>query len=406
MTHIYFFNNGSRASVYGIGTYLHQIINCLSGFSDISFNVVQLKSEAKEFTKENKGEYNLFLIPCNYICSNENQERYSRNIWYLLSPYIYLLDDDNLIFHLNYNILNSWINLAKIDYPNCKILLTIHYQDWCFSLNGNTSYFKQLIHTDRSSLNYTEKEIIALFETDSNLYDSVDQVICLSEYTGQLLQTEYGVSSQKLSVIYNGLKDEAVFLSDDEKNSLKKRYYINENDYIVLFVGRLDAIKGVNCLIQSFKKILNKYPNSHLFIIGDGDFSLYLTDCVECWTKITFTGRLDKDTLFKFYQLADVGVMPSFHEQCSFVAMEMMMFNIPLLISTTTGLNEMLYGVDKIEIEEKGSEVSISISKMAQSIISLIERPPVDLYREVYLQKYAEPIFLEKMRRLYTELTN
>ena len=50
---------------------------------------------------------------------------------------------------------------------------------------------------------------------------------------------------------------------------------------------------------------------------------------------------MDKNLLFEFYQIADVGVMPSFHEQCSYVAIEMMMMGVPLITSDSTGLKEM-----------------------------------------------------------------
>ena len=54
------------------------------------------------------------------------------------------------------------------------------------------------------------------------------------------------------------------------------------------------------------------------------------------------TGRLNKEQVYDFYQIADIGVMPSMHEQCSYVAIEMMMFGLPMIISTTTGLKEMM----------------------------------------------------------------
>uniref|UniRef100_UPI000EFE388E glycosyltransferase n=1 Tax=Parabacteroides sp. AM08-6 TaxID=2292053 RepID=UPI000EFE388E len=122
------------------------------------------------------------------------------------------------------------------------------------------------------------------------------------------------------------------------------------------------------------------------------------------WNKVTFTGRLNKDELYEFYQIADIGVMPSLHEQCSYVAMEMLMFNIPLLISTSTGLNETLEGVEKIEVEEREDDVYISVEKMAESMLALLQAPPSNMYRETYLRKYEESLFLEKMRNLYESL--
>jgi glycosyltransferase involved in cell wall biosynthesis len=60
------------------------------------------------------------------------------------------------------------------------------------------------------------------------------------------------------------------------------------------------------------------------------------------------------------------------HEQCSFVAIEMMMFGLPMIISTTTGLNEMMDNEDfgyHVAIENKNQGV---IDDLANKIYSLL----------------------------------
>ena len=115
---------------------------------------------------------------------------------------------------------------------------------------------------------------------------------------------------------------------------------------------------------------------------------------------------VDKKVKFKkFYQVADVGVMPSFYEQCSYVAIEMLMFNIPLLMSTAAGLDEMVENVDKIFLEEGREGISISSEKMAENIMFLLNNSFSDFYRNVYLQKYEKSIFDKKMNNLYDLLT-
>lgn len=95
-------------------------------------------------------------------------------------------------------------------------------------------------------------------------------------------------------------------------------------------------------LIEAFKILLNADTGYNLIIIGTGYYEKYLQETLSCCGKVMFTGHLDKETLYRFYQIADIGIQLSLHEQCSYVTIEMMMFNIPLLISNTTGLNEMI----------------------------------------------------------------
>ena len=58
--------------------------------------------------------------------------------------------------------------------------------------------------------------------------------------------------------------------------------------------------------------------------------------------KVTFTGKVEKDFLYKLYQIAEVGVHPSLNEQCSYVAIEMMMHEIPLVGIDSAGIGEMI----------------------------------------------------------------
>lgn len=76
------------------------------------------------------------------------------------------------------------------------------------------------------------------------------------------------------------------------------------------------------------------------------------------WSKIIFSGRLPKELIYKFYQIADVGILPSFAEQCSYVAIEMMMHGLPIVGTDSTGLSEMI--IDG----ENGYKVNLNEMKM------------------------------------------
>ena len=78
-----------------------------------------------------------------------------------------------------------------------------------------------------------------------------------------------------------------------------------------------------------------------------------------------FTGKLSKQELYQFYQIADVGVMLSKHEQCSFVAIEMMMHGIPIIASDSTGLDEMVSdGINGYKIRTIENQAKVSFTSM------------------------------------------
>src|SRR5699024_5825716 len=103
MKQVYLFNEGSRAAIYGIGTYIRQMVAFLSGRQDIRLNLVMLNSDKNEFEVEEKDGYRTFYFP-RVSLPQDKLEIYIRNTWYVLYPYIEedLVEEDRLFFHFNY----------------------------------------------------------------------------------------------------------------------------------------------------------------------------------------------------------------------------------------------------------------------------------------------------------------
>lgn len=405
--HVYLFNEGSRASVYGIGTYIRQMIACLKLTPDIELHIIQLNTNIEHFEiKEEKG-YDVYNCPCASVWVRDKAERYFRNICFLLRLHIPVNEHDKNYFLFNYTSHLPLVSAIKICYSGCTIFFTIHYQDWCFALNGDVSHLKKIIHTKNTeTLPSSEQNVYDSYLKEKRMYQSVDKVICLSNFTRMLLQEEYGITEERTVLIYNGLKDEGKILSFKERNALKKQLHFLSKEKIILFVGRLDPIKGIKTLVMAFQYLIQENPDYRLVVIGDGDFQSCLSECGTNWNKITFTGRLEKDKLYDFYQIADVGVMPSMHEQCSYVAIEMMMFGIPMVISTTTGLKEMMPNKDfgfTFTMKNEDKTVVQELAKLISNVLTIPSEKKIkikNLSRFYYEKAYSE----SKMQREYINL--
>lgn len=413
MKQIYLFNETSRAAVYGVGTYIRQMINSLVHQEGFSFHVININSERKEFEVEEENMVKNCYIP--EMINVYNRNRYYRNIFFLLQPYIEqsrLDDNDELIFHFNFYQELPLLKELKEHYPKCKIIFSIHYMGWCFAIKSNRSYLQRIISLRENERRQNqEKMILHSFEEEKKVFDLSDRIICLAEFTKQILTEDYQVKKSKIVKIYNGLKDEAVFLSHQDRNTLKAKYHIDQNEKIVLFVGRLDDVKGVDIVINAFREVIQEDINCRLIIVGDGNYSKYLKECQEIWGKVIFTGHIEKDILSLFYQIADVGVMPSTHEQCSYVAIEMLSHGIPLITSTTTGLAEMmppkLKRLQLSTIEEE-KDVKISIKQCVDNILYILRLPKEkvqemrNLSRKQYLAKYRLCKMEENILKVYS----
>lgn len=404
MKQVYLFNEGSRAAIYGIGTYIRQMVAFLSGRQDIRLNLVMLNSDKNEFEVEEKDGYKTFYFP-RVSLPQDKLEIYIRNTWYVLYPYIEedLVEEDRLFFHFNYGQELPLLELAKQYFPKCTTLFTIHYQKWCFELSGNTMRFKKIMQDCRDGKSEGRfKEITDDIEKERAVYSAADAVICLSRYTYGLLLEEYGIDATKIHLVYNGLSDEYPVYEEKEPTLAGWNLRFDESGKLILFVGRLDDIKGIDCLVEAFKIVSDAFPDSRLLMVGEGNYASCLEKAKGIWNRITFTGRLSKDELYRLYRIADVGVMPSKHEQCSYVAMEMMMFGVPLVSSTSTGLAEMGNGLYKLHIEETDEEVRLSADDLARLIMDALRNPETGrLFRNEYEQKFTLERMKEKMERIY-----
>lgn len=380
-------NNTSRAAAYGIGSYIKQLTDCLrANHPQYELCFLDIYSDVKEFTieKDEKGIYN-YRIPSYH--SRGNSFPYYRCILYFLDSHI--KDEDHVIFHFNYSQHFDLIRLIKAKYKNCCILYTIHYFNWCFTLNGNLTHFRKLINNEVEEP--IKENIQNEFQNDMRLFSLCDKIIVLSRFTYDLLRIDYKINVSKIHLIYNGLKtDSSINLYRNNNSKLKN----------ILFVGRLDEIKGIEYIIKAFKFICTNNKNVHLTLVGDGDFSQYLKLCDGFWEKVTFTGRLDKEKLEQFFCQATIGIQPSFHEQCSYSAIEMMAHGIPFIATDSTGLGEMMDYTPEclILINEEHFQPNDFVEQLAKKMESLLYSPQLREQVSINLQRlFQERYILSRM---------
>lgn len=124
------------------------------------------------------------------------------------------------------------------------------------------------------------------------------------------------------------------------KASLRAGRDIEEDGFVVLFVGRLvESFKQVSVLIKACGRLKDKGYDITLVIVGDGaqrDYYGRLAKEVGL-ARCCFTGTLKADELTCYYALSDVMVLPSASETWGFVLNEAMEFGLPLVVSDHVG---------------------------------------------------------------------
>lgn len=393
MKHIYLFSEMTKANIYGIGTYIHKLIKCISSSKDLNLSVIYMQMENEEFYLEKKSSnITYFYIP--KIIQTKIKSTYYRDIFYLLYPFIDEKEEN--IYHFNYIEQIEILDYILLYFNRVKSCITIHFFNWSFILNGNQSLLKKNLEKGCNHIK-NNNEIAALesFYDEANLLRKVDNIICLSEYAKDYLTQLYHIPAWKISLIRNGVEMNTPCLPNVDRIEMRNRMYFNKTDIIFLFVGRLNKAKGLDALIDAFSLLLEKQPKARLIVVGDGNISIYLKKCTFLLNRITFTGYLPKEDINFIYSITDIGVLPSFHEQCSFVAIEMMSQAIPIIYTDALGLNEMIDNGMKVNLTENvNGELSIDIHELSKKMYDLSKkkgfRKKIGLIsKSTYLSKYT-----------------
>lgn len=413
MKNIYIINGASRALDYGIGTYTKQLI-CILKDVPIKINVVVLYSEGlNELLIEDVDGVRYFKVPApqSYLLnlnnsndrySRKSNDRYLRNVYYLLFPYI--KSDSKVFFHFNFMQVKELAMRIK-NSIDCAIILTVHYMNWSFELFGDVDKLKKILENPLTSKDEIIKE--SFYIEKYFMHSCADYVIAIAKHSYDTITSLYQTPSSKVFLVPNGIEDNYTKLTIGERKQIKKRFNIDEREKLLIFAGRLDPIKGLSYLLKSFNLLLQIDNKVRLLIAGDGDYRRYINESSTYCTKVSYIGFIPRNELLQLFSIADLGIVPSIHEEFGYVAVEMMMSGLPIIVNNSTGLSEMITDSDNGASLCLNSATSIEVlSNLMYSILnnSSLKSKYICNGRETYLKKFNSSIFCYKMKKIYTQV--
>jgi D-inositol-3-phosphate glycosyltransferase len=195
-----------------------------------------------------------------------------------------------------------------------------------------------------------EREGPERIAAEQRVLSRADRVIVATLAEQTQLRFLYKTNDRKLKVIPPGVDTSHFYpISSDEA---KQYIGLQPNDRMVLFVGRIEPLKGVDTLIRAMAclKLKDQGRPVHLAIIGgEPDASpqemtaemarlQQLCDDLCMGKMVVFLGRRGQDTLPYYYSAAEVVVMPSHYESFGMVALEAMACGTPVIASDIGGL--------------------------------------------------------------------
>lgn len=391
----------------GVDRYISVLIDGLKNYPFINvFRINFRYDENLLFYKKTVNDgYVEFVIPIPQTPNNMISEEFWTDRYYANAYHVtkHLFENkNNIVFHLHTLNLIDFALYVKTYHPYCKIITHLHCIPWKGFLNGNVGRFNRLY--DKI---YVKNEVPPTIEMVSNhselrSYEESDSIICVTRCAKEFLENVMGISSSKIHVISNGIFDKA--LSVESKKDKKE-------GFCFLYVGAISPSKGLVYIIDAMRILKRQGYMVSLVVAGKGSENYMKeikSNCADL--HVQFVGVMPFDELKDYYRTCDAGVIASLQEQCSYVAIEMSMFGLPLITTAVDGLDEMFTdGENALKVPASFSKVyglSVDAGYMAEQMKRLINN--VELrkklshnIRKLYEEKYNIDYMVEKTIEIY-----
>jgi glycosyltransferase involved in cell wall biosynthesis len=236
---------------------------------------------------------------------------------------------------------------------------------------------------------------------------NADALLALTEHMKKKMIELIGKERRDIFVIPNGI-DLSLFDNNARKittHSLKA----GENERIILYVGRLEPIKGVRYLIQAMKILKNKgIANVKLLILGEGRERKYLEDLVirlDLKDRVIFVGKVPHHDIPVYMASADIFVLPSLSEGFPGVILEAMAMGLPVIATRVTGLPEIIQDGENGFLVEPYNSIDMA-EKITLLLADISLREKISRNNKEKVKDYNWNEIIKKLENVYLYVLN
>lgn len=198
-----------------------------------------------------------------------------------------------------------------------------------------------------------------------DILKDASKLIALTETEAEQYKV-MGCNATKIEFIPNSI-DLSAYKKLPDKGNFRKKYNIQYNEKIILFLGRLHPVKGIDLLIKTFFKLSETFKSAKLVIAGpdDGSLSLILglIDKYQIKNKVIITGPLYDEEKLEAYVDADVYVLTSIYDTFPTTVFEAMACKVPVIVTNNIGIADLICNVCFV-VERNETEIKKAILQL------------------------------------------
>lgn len=176
-----------------------------------------------------------------------------------------------------------------------------------------------------------------------------------------------GVEEDRIEIVPLGINIEE-YSDLPEEGIFREKFNISKDDKLIIFIGRVHEIKGLDLLIDAFKELADSESDVKLAIVGPDDgymdaLNLRIAEC-DLSDKVIVTGPLYKSEKQEALVDCDLFVMPSKYESFTTSGLEAMACGKPLVLTKNNHIHDWVDGSvglacddDKMSLKDAMAEV-------------------------------------------------
>jgi sugar transferase (PEP-CTERM/EpsH1 system associated) len=225
----------------------------------------------------------------------------------------------------------------------------------------------------------------------------IDRVIAVSKELERYLVRDVGLPAHKIQTVINGIETKR-FAHRPKPVRLLDEFGLSRSTRILGTVARLDEVKDQASMLTAFRAVREKFPDSRLFLVGDGPMRRALSEFIEgngLAGFVTITGY--RSDIPEFLNLFDVFLLSSLSEGTSISLLEAMASGVPPVV-TRVGGNVFI-------VEDRVDGVLVGPGAPAEMSDAIVQLLADDSKRRQIgdraMQKARESFGLERMAETY-----
>jgi len=269
------------------------------------------------------------------------------------------------------------------------------------------------IHTFTGQVWATKKGISRWFlkNMDKCIVLCATHILTDSKSQREFIIEQGVVNPEKVKLIgygsISGVDMKRFFADPIARTNIRNELGIGEDDFVFLFLGRLNREKGIFDLIEAFKKLAEVYKNVHLLIVGPDEENTMgnITEKASTYmTRIHYTGFTRSPE--RYMSSSDCICLPSYREGFGLVIIEAAACSVPAIGSRIYGIIDAIE--DKVTglLHEPGNVDQIFLH-MQWMILHREERSLMgELARKRVQELFSKEQMVESFLSFYKSIAN